>query len=130
MAYDKNEIFERAKKCILEDKEIVFVEDLVISVGVSKTTFYELMPNGSDEMDILKEMLLDNKSALKKKLRNKWYDSENATLNVCAYKLLSNDEERRLLADKQETTVSTSADLQHAYLEFMKNIKPSERSAE
>lgn len=127
MAYDKNEIFERAKKCISEDKEIVFVEDLVIAVGISKTTFYELMPNGSNEMDILKDMLLDNKSILKKKLRNKWYESENATLNVCAYKLLSNDEERKLLADKQDVTHSADTDTRELYLEHMKNMTPSER---
>ena len=41
MAYDKNEIFERAKKLIISDEDIVFLEDVAIEIGISKKTLYE-----------------------------------------------------------------------------------------
>ena len=121
MANDKNKILEKAKNAIRTDKEIVFIDDVVATVGISRSSFYELFPAKSDEMDTLKELLLNNKVAFKKQLRSKWYVSDNATLNICAYKLLSNEEERRLLADKQEiqaTNTNQNTNVALNYLEF------------
>ena len=100
MAYDKNEIFERAKEILKKDVDVVFIEDVAIEIGISKTTFYEYFPPKSDELNEIKELILINRSTTKKFLRNKWKDSDNATLNVCLYKLLSTEEERELLSDK------------------------------
>ena len=58
----------------------------------------------------LKEVLENNRIATKVKLRNKWEDSNNATLNIALYKLLANDEERRILADKDKQ-VSNEIDI-------------------
>ena len=100
MAYDKNEIFERAKEIIKSDVDIVFIEDLIIELGISKPTFYDYYPINSNEINEIKDLILKNKTTTKKFLRNKWKDSDNATLNICLYKLLSSEEERELLSDK------------------------------
>lgn len=100
MAYDKNEIFERAKEIIKNDVDIVFIEDLIIELGISKPTFYDYYPINSNEINEIKDLILKNKTTTKKFLRNKWKDSDNATLNICLYKLLSSEEERELLSDK------------------------------
>jgi len=102
MTYNKKTIFRKAKAIIKKDEEIIFIEDLCLSLGIAKKTFYEYFPIESNEINELKEAILQNKTTKKKKLRTKWADSDNATLNICLYKLLSTEEERRLLADKQE----------------------------
>ena len=100
MAYDKSEIFERAKEIVKSDADIAFIEEIITEIGIAKPTFYEYFPVKSNEMNEIKDLLLKNRSNIKKTLRNKWKDSDNATLNVCLYKLLSTDEERELLSDK------------------------------
>lgn len=102
MAHSKEDLFKRAVDILENDQELVFIEELAIEMGISKTTLYKYFKDGSDELDVIKGLILDNKASLKKKLRNKWYNSDNATLNVCAYKLLSNSLERDLLADRSK----------------------------
>ena len=56
MAYNKTEIFETAKKKIVEHK-LFFVEDIVAFLPISKKTFYEYFPVESDESNELKNYL-------------------------------------------------------------------------
>ena len=96
----KKDLFSLAKQIITENEDIVFIEDVAVHCGVAKSTFYSYFPNSSDEMNELKEKLRKNKIMLKLKLRKKWLAADNPTLNVCLYKLLSNEHERELLADR------------------------------
>lgn len=107
MAYDKKKLYEAAIDSLKKDNEIVFIEDLCLCMGISKPAFYSHFPPDSNEYNELRALIQQNKTNIKKSLRKKWYLSDNATLNICAYKLLSNDEERSLLADKQEVTQTT-----------------------
>lgn len=107
MAYNKKKLYKTAINTLKDDNEIVFIEDLCICMAISKPTFYEHFPVDSNELNEIKELIQKNKTNLKKDLRKKWYKSDNATLNICAYKLLATDEERNLLADKQEVTQTT-----------------------
>ena len=100
MTYNKDDIFIKAIEVIKSDNDIVFIEDLIIELGISKPTFYDYYPINSNEINEIKELILKNRANTKKFLRKKWKDSENATLNVCLYKLLSTEEERALLSDK------------------------------
>jgi len=120
MTYDKEKLFKKAMAIIKKDKEIIFIEDLCLSLGIAKKTFYEYFPTESNEINELKDAISQNKTNKKKRLRTKWAESDNATLNVCLYKLLSTDEERKLLADKQELQHSGDKDnpleLIHVYI--------------
>jgi ribosomal protein S24E len=102
MAYTAKQIIKLAEEVIKEDKEIVFIDDLTLAMGICTTTFYKHIPAGTEEMDYIKSLIQVNKAEQKRKLRSKWYQSDNATLSLCAYKLLSNEEERGLLADKKD----------------------------
>ena len=64
MAYNKTEIFETAKKKIVEHK-LFFVEDIVAFLPISKITFYEFFPLESNESNELKELLEQNRKAFK-----------------------------------------------------------------
>ena len=97
MAYDKKKLFEQAKDVIVKHK-LFFIEDIVSFLGCSKTTFYELFPIDSDEMNELKRLLETQKTELKVSMRSKWYKSENATLQITLMKLICTDDERKKMS--------------------------------
>lgn len=97
MAYDKEDILEKAKKEIIS-KKLFFVEDVISLLPCSKSTFYQYFPAESDEMDELKEILDKNKVELKVSLRNKWYKSQASALQLALYKLIATPEELKKLS--------------------------------
>ena len=94
MAYNKNDLVKKAIEAI-EKHKLFFIEDVVTFLPCSKKTFYNY---GLHELPELKERLEKNKIEIKVSLRNKWYKSENATLQMALYKLLANEDERRRLS--------------------------------
>ena len=97
MAYDKGELLEQAKKAIIENS-LHFIEDIVAALPCDKTTFYRQFKKDSNEYNELKELLTENKTNQKQKLRKKWSDSDNATLQLSLYKLIGTDEDRQKLS--------------------------------
>lgn len=95
--YNKKEIFENSKK-LVEKHKLLFIQDIIDFLPLSKPTFYDYYPLGSDELNELKKMLDGNKVAVKSYLRAKWEVSDNATLQMALYKLASNEEEHKKLA--------------------------------
>ena len=103
--YSTAELFERAKEIIPKHK-LIFVEDVCAYLGISKPTFYKYIDVNSDEFNELKKMLEKNCIDIKVGLRKKWFDSENATLQMALYKLTSTDVEHRKL-NQNYTDVTT-----------------------
>lgn len=97
MRYDKNEIFEKAKKAITENS-LYFIEDVVAFLPIVKVTFYDYFPVDSNEMNEIKELLDNNKVATKVKLRKKLGEGEKAAEILALYKLIATDDERRALS--------------------------------
>lgn len=97
MAYDKDEIYKKAKTAISKE-HLYFIEDVVAFLPIGKTTFYEYFPIGSDEMNDIKELLDDNKISTKVKLRRKLEDGEKAAEILALYKLIATEDERRALS--------------------------------
>ena len=104
MAYDRVKIFEQAKEMIVKHK-LFFVEDIIAFLPCSKSSFYDFFSDGSDELDILKELLEQQRVTLKVGMRSKWYKSDNATLQVSLMKLICTDDERRKLSMHQAEEV-------------------------
>lgn len=103
MAYDKQEIFEKAKEVTVKNK-LFFIEDIVSFLPCSKNYFYDHFPPDSNEYDELKGFLETNRVTLKVNMRKKWYDSESPALQMGLMKLLSNDEELRKLSMKHQVS--------------------------
>jgi hypothetical protein len=59
---------------------------------------YEHFPIDSNELNELKKLIEDNKITLKTSMRKKWYDSDNATLQMGLMKLIATPEEHKRLA--------------------------------
>lgn len=97
MAYDRKKIFEQAKEMIVKHK-LFFVDDIVAFLPCSKSSFYEFYPDGSDELDELKELLNVNRTTLKVSMRSKWYTSNAPALQMALMKLIATPEELRKLS--------------------------------
>jgi len=97
MAYDRKKIFEQAKEQIVKHK-LFFVDDIVAFLPCSKSSFYEFYPDGSDELDELKELLDQNRITLKVSMRSKWYTSNAPALQLALMKLIATPEELKKLS--------------------------------
>jgi hypothetical protein len=89
MAYDKGEILEQALVAIKEHK-LTFFDEITLYVAPALSTLYEWKLEESDD---IKNALRTNRISRKTKMRKKWEDSENAVLQLAAYKLIAEKEE-------------------------------------
>jgi hypothetical protein len=110
MAYNKEELYQKAQQAITENN-LFFIEDLVAMLPCDKTTFYRLFEVKSNEYNTLKDLIEQNKINQKVKMRKKWGDSDNATLQMALMKLISTDEERKRLAVSYIESKTTQANV-------------------
>lgn len=123
MAYDKNDIFEKAKKAIV-DNNLYFIEDVVAFLPIVKVTFYDYFPVDSNEMNEIKEFLDDNKISTKVKLRKKLGEGDKAAEILALYKLIATEDERRALS-MQHVDHTTKGE-QINLISLGNGIKPNE----
>lgn len=96
MAYNKAEIYEQALE-LSQKMGFFFVQDLIDFLCISKPTFYLFFPDGSNELDALKENLYKNRITQKIHLRKRLSEG-NGTELIALYKLIGNEDERRALS--------------------------------
>ena len=96
MAHDKTKIYEQAKEAISKHN-LFFIEDIVAFIPCSKPTFYEFFPVDSNELNILKSLLDENKVRTKSAIRAKLYKSDKAAELLALYRLICTKEEHQLL---------------------------------
>lgn len=96
MAYNTEILKTKAIEAIKKNK-LIFIEDICAFIGIDKTTFYRHFEIDSNDYNELSYLLNENKIALKVGMRKKWYDSDNATMQMALYKLCSTQEEHRKL---------------------------------
>ena len=96
MAYNKQQIYNQAEAAIKENK-LLFIEDIVAWLPISKATFYEFFPTESDELNNLKSLLETNKVQIKSAIRKKLFKSEKAAELLALYRLVCTKEEHQLL---------------------------------
>lgn len=101
MAYDKEKIEKEILQAI-EEEELTFFTEVCLYVKPALSTLYEME---LEKSEAIKELLSNNKVKHKQKMRRKWLDSDNATLQISAYKLLADDEElKKLTMNKVEAS--------------------------
>ena len=108
MSYDTKILKQKAIEAIDKNK-LIFVEDICAYIGISKPAFYDHFKVDSNDYYELSEMLEKNKISLKVGMRKKWYDSDNATMQIALYKLCSTPEEHRIL-QQNYTDVTSNGD--------------------
>ncbi len=97
MAYDRELIYKEVIEAIKQNKlkHFDYIEGFV---EPCTKTLYEMFPMEGDESHAIKRELSLNKISSKTKMINKWEESENATLQIAAFKLIATDEERESLS--------------------------------
>lgn len=105
MAYDRNKIFKQAQD-VIREHNLFFIDDIVAWLPISKPTFYEFFPLGSNELNELKKMLEDNKVRMKTSIRAKLYKGKGADL-IALYKMICSDEERKAIAMVNKTDLTS-----------------------
>lgn len=103
--YDKDKIHNDCINAIREEG-LTFFNEISLYVEPSLSTLYEWK---LEQSDAIKSELAKNRLTAKKKMRNKWQDSDNATLQLAAYKLIADKEELAAL-----TMNKVDADLNHS----------------
>lgn len=108
MAYKKEDLYKQAIEAAKDNKKKpIFIEHLVAELPCSKPTFYEYFPVDSNEFNAIKEIIERNRVTIKSSMLRKWYNSNNATLQIGLMKLIATEEEaHRLNGSRQETKLS------------------------
>lgn len=96
MAYDKakTDKYKNELLNVIKEKKIAFFDHCFAFTSFSRSTAYE---HQLDKSDDIKSAIDDNRVKAKNYLLNKWIGSENPTLQLAAFRLLSVSEEHRLL---------------------------------
>lgn len=99
MAYDLVELEKLALDAI-EKHKLTKQNQLICYLPCVESTFYK---DDLHKSELIKSALEFNKISKKKKLTDKWEESDNATLQIAAYKLMADDDElTRLNSQKIE----------------------------
>jgi len=117
---EKDKLFEQALK-IAKDKRLIFIDEIVAYLPISRETFYTYWPLGSDNLDKIKRVINDNKIEIKQGLREKWYESDNATLQMALYKLTAREEERKKLAMSYVDNTTKGEKINGIQVEIIRN---------
>ncbi len=123
---DTEKLFKKAIRVIRKEK-LIFAEEVIAYLGVHKSTYYDKFAQNTDYSDTIKDELQRNKVITKVKQRSKWYDSENATLQVALYKICATeDEAHRLNGSKQAVDLTSKNNELKTVINLGMGIKPTE----
>lgn len=126
MAYNKQKIYKEATE-LSKKMGFFFVQDLIDYLCVSKATFYLFFPESSDELDVLKRNLYNNRIKQKISLRKKLSEGSGSEL-IALYKLLGSDEERKRLSTTYNDLTTQGEKLNTTTtVEFVNARKESEK---
>ena len=92
----KKEMYEREILEVIKKFHLFSISDIFAYYsGVKHSQFYNLE---LDKSESIKEAITTNKSKAVSYMLNKWVGSDNATLQISAFKVLCEDEDRKKLS--------------------------------
>jgi hypothetical protein len=100
--YKKEELKDLALK-VIEKYKLVFITDVEANMPCSRVTLWN---HGLTDDEDIQEALTKNKVNMKLAMRQKWFKSNNASLQISLYKLMGTSEERDVL-NAQKIDVTT-----------------------
>ena len=101
MAYDKEKIKSECIRVIREEN-ITFFTELALYIEPTMATLYLWE---FEKLEEIKAEIAKNRMKSKKKMRQKWEDSDSAPLQIAAYKLYADKEElESLIMNKVDQT--------------------------
>lgn len=108
-----SQIYERAIEILTGDKHtVLFIDHLATLIPIDRSTFYRKFPVGSSKYNKIKALIEDNRIDMKSKMYQKWFDSENASLQIGLMKLIGSDKEvERLNGTRQHVEMDMKAEV-------------------
>lgn len=94
---DKKKIYEQAKNVIESDDNILFLDDVVAELPISKPTFYSWWPKDSDKYNELQALINTNRVKVKRYIRLKLRISGKAAELLSLYRMICTEDERRAI---------------------------------
>jgi hypothetical protein len=93
---NKKETYEKEIIKVIAANNIFVIKDIfAFYTGIKSSQFYNLELEKSES---IKKALDDNKIKTKQSLKNKWYKSDNPTLQIALFKTIADDEELQALS--------------------------------
>ncbi len=86
---EREEIIKSALE-VIEAEQCTTIAEVELFIPFSKRSFYN---HDLHELPEIKKAINEQKVKIKNKMRRKWRDSENATLQIAEFKLIGTDEE-------------------------------------
>ncbi len=121
MAY-KTEVLKQKAVAAIEKHRLIFFEDVIAMIGISKPCFYDHFIVDSDDFNDIKDLLEKNKIDIKVSIRYKWSKSDNPTAQMALYKLCSTAEEHRKLQQNYNEVTGKDGD------SLLQPLTPEERA--
>ena len=120
MAYDKakTDKYKNELLQVIKEKKIAFFDHSFAFTSFSRATAYNV---GLDKLDDIKSAIDDNRVKAKNYLLNKWISSDNPTLQLAAFRLLSVSEEHRLLNQNYTDVTTNGKEINIPVIEWVKN---------
>ena len=100
---------------VIQDNKIAFLDQAFAFTSFSRSTAYN---NGLDKLDSIKDALRKNRVKAKTYMLNKWIESDNATLQLAAYRLCADPEEHQKLNQQYIDHTSKGEKIQPAPIVF------------
>lgn len=94
MAHDKAKQYEQELLKVIQSKKIAFFDHCFAFTTFSRATAYN---HNLDKLDTIKAAINSNRVSAKNYMLNKWIAGDNATLQIAAFRLLSDSEEHQKL---------------------------------
>ena len=112
MAYNKEEIYKQVIS-VIRDNNIKFFDHIepFIEPDVKTLDRWGWKNGECPECTTIKREISNNRTSKKMFLIDKWIDSDNATLQIAAYKLLGDDEDRKKLSSSYIDHTSNNNEL-------------------
>ena len=110
MTFDKDDMLKKALEAAKKE-ELVYVEEVITYLPISKATFYSYFPLDSDGLNAIKEILETNIVNRKQRLVKKWEKSDNATLEVVAFKLLATEDQLRRINPPKDNSKNENVEI-------------------
>lgn len=95
--FNADDIYNKSLE-LCKDESYHFISDIISSLPCERTTFYMLIPEGSDNLNNIKDLLTQNKINTKRAIRVTLGKSEKSGELIALYKLIGDDDDRKKLS--------------------------------
>lgn len=103
-----NEMLADALSAAERDDNVLFIDDVIAAMPISKPTFYSYWPKDSDGYKQVVAVLAKNRIKVKKYIRLKLRLSGKASELLALYRMICTEEERKAIATNYNKTDVTS----------------------